>query len=116
MDSDMMSALEAAGVDAQDGLKRFAGNGELYEKFLHKFLDDDNYAKIAPALEAEDWAAAQAAAHTVKGVSGNLGMKIVFKESSALVTALQDKQYTEAMMIYTKLAQAYRQVVEILQV
>ena len=39
-------------------------------KILRMFPQDETYKQIEPALQANDWAALLAAAHTLKGVAG----------------------------------------------
>ena len=67
------SYLKEAGADSDGALRRLSGNISLYQKILRMFPQDETYKQIEPALQANDWAALLAAAHTLKGVAGNLG-------------------------------------------
>ena len=51
---------------------RFRGD-ERIKKFALKFLADGSYDSLCRTLEAEDYSEAFRAAHTLKGVSQNLG-------------------------------------------
>jgi PAS domain S-box-containing protein len=67
------------GLDTSDGLGRVAGNRKLYLKLLRRFVEQQGTAaaQIANALERNEVSAAERLAHTVKGVSGNLGIRTV---------------------------------------
>lgn len=110
MDTKMMLALEQAGVDTQGALRRFCGNDALYERFLLKFPADENFGKIGPALEGGDLDAALTAAHTLKGVSGNLGMERLYQACADTVAFIRAGKAAEAALSYGELAAAYAQV------
>jgi PAS domain S-box-containing protein len=82
---------EIEGVDAADGLARVAGNARLYRSLLAQFAQKqgDAGAAVAHALERGDREAAALAAHTVKGVAGNLGMRGLHASAETLERALR---------------------------
>lgn len=66
------------GVDVQDGLQRMAGNRALYLQMLVRFRDgqDDAASRIRCALAGDGSRVdAERISHTLKGVSGQLGIK-----------------------------------------
>jgi CheY-like chemotaxis protein len=83
---------EVVGIDTAAGLKRVAGNRQLYRSLLDQFVDKqaDVSARIADALERNDRALAQRLAHTVKGVAGNIGMIHTQEAAGKLEKALRD--------------------------
>jgi PAS domain S-box-containing protein len=68
---------ELGEVDLREGLGRTSGNLRLYGDLLVRFADSQRDAprRIALALESGDAATAERAAHTLKGVAGNIGAK-----------------------------------------
>ena len=62
------------GIDYDKGLEIFMGNRELYHQFLKKFLYNGSYEELCMGLEMGDFAMAEKAACTLKGIAGNLGM------------------------------------------
>lgn len=80
-----------AGYDIKGAIARFAGNADLYMMFLKKYVDDDNMSKIIAALEVENYTDAYAAAHALKGVSGNLGITDVFECSKDFLALVKGK-------------------------
>lgn len=77
-------------ADYEDVLKRL-GTDALVERFLQKFLNDSSFNNLLDAFEKNDMDAAFAAAHTLKGVSMNLGFSYLGEVSSKLTEALRDK-------------------------
>ncbi len=69
-----MKPEELKGIDYKQGLERFSGNAELYEKFLVKFAMNEEAAKAAELLESGDIEGAFFVIHTLKGTSGNLSI------------------------------------------
>lgn len=74
MTDEFLKKLKDYGVDTDKTFERFLGNTDMYEKFLNRFKDDENYAQIKPAFDADNFQEALTAAHTVKGVAANLGL------------------------------------------
>ena len=50
MDPQTQRILEQGGVDAADALERFMGKTELMERFMKRFLADENFAALEQAL------------------------------------------------------------------
>jgi len=90
--SDEVVLPEIAGIDHADGLKRVAGNRQLYRYLLEQFAakQGDAAAQISTALERGDLKLAERIAHTVKGVAGNIGITEVQSVAQELEKALRD--------------------------
>lgn len=58
-------------------------------KFAHKFKDDPSYIELCSALEQGDVQAAFLAAHTLKGVSQNLGFDSLYHCASEVTEILR---------------------------
>ena len=54
MREEIRAKLEAAGVNVNEGVERFMGKEELFEKFLKRFPGDPNMAKLQAAAESGD--------------------------------------------------------------
>lgn len=70
----MLDRLSQAGVKVDKSLARFNGLEALYVKFLKKFPDDPNFNALCQAVSAGKFDDAFVSAHTLKGLSANLGM------------------------------------------
>ena len=89
MDEAAKSLLTDAGIDLEDALARFMGSEELLMKFLLRFPDDENYAILNRAMEQGDLTEAFRAAHSLKGVTGNLSMGPLYRAVCELVEVLR---------------------------
>jgi two-component system sensor histidine kinase/response regulator len=78
------------GLNAEEGLRRVAGNRKLYLKLLRQFVVEQAEvpSRIAHCLAGGDHATAERLAHTLKGVAGNLGAGTVQKAAAELEKAI----------------------------
>jgi two-component system, sensor histidine kinase and response regulator len=84
---------EIEGVDQEGGLKRVAGNRLLYRNLLRQFAAKEIATswQISDAIKLGDYMLAEQAAHAVKGVSGNLGLREVFSAAERLEHAIRER-------------------------
>ena len=102
--------LEAAGIDIESALERMMGSEALLERLLGKFLDDPQYPALRTALEAGDMERAVSAAHTLKGVCGNLSMTGLYGLFTRQVDALRAGDLPLARGMMAEIAPAYERV------
>ena len=83
---------ELPGISIASGLGRVGGNKQLYAKLLCKFKDSQEKAveQIKAALQSGDVDTATRLAHTVKGVSGNLGGESLYRAAAELEKAIKE--------------------------
>ncbi len=79
---DRLLAIE--NLDVELGLQRVLGNKTLYLNMLRKYVDNQAVIvqEIRTALNLNDKSTAERHAHTIKGISGNIGA-IVLQEKAA---------------------------------
>ncbi|MBC8569575.1 Hpt domain-containing protein [Zongyangia hominis] len=85
----LKEAMEAYGADYGVTMARFMGNETMYLKFLDMLFRDDNLQKLGEALQKGDLTRAFEAAHTLKGVVGNMGLTPLFRAVCAIVEPLR---------------------------
>ena len=99
------------GGDYEDVLRRLM-NDALIKRFLVKFLDDQSFAGLTAAFDAGDADAAFREAHTLKGVSMNLGLGALGASASGLTELLRGGAATsEVLEFYGKVRADYENVV-----
>lgn len=105
--------LEAAGIDVDDALGRFLQNEALMMKFLGRFPADTSFSRLQEAMERGDAAQAFEAAHTLKGVTGNLSLKRLYQVLIPMVEELRagdlaaaSARMEEAELWYSRAAEA----------
>lgn len=104
--------LISLGIDYDDGLNRFVGNKDLYEKFLLSFKDDPSYDSLIKALDEKDAKAAFQAAHTLKGLTGNLSMTRLYDAVCILVEELRIGDLSNISQSLPPVTAAYEALLE----
>ena len=92
-----IDSLKAFGADTDDALARCMGNEAFYFKLIGKVLDDKNFEVLEQAIQAKDLDKAFEAAHSLKGVLGNLSLTPVYdpvNEMTELLRSRNDVDYT----------------------
>ena len=81
-----------AGIDIKTGLSRVGGNTKLYLNLLKKFQQNQAGAidEIMNAVSQKDMELAVRLAHTIKGVSGNIGAMDLHAAAEKLESHLKD--------------------------
>ena len=79
---------QAIGSDFDEIFKRF-GNEQLILKFVKSFEKDKSFSELCEGFEEKDIEKAFRAAHTLKGVSVNLGFSELYAASSELTEVLR---------------------------
>jgi signal transduction histidine kinase/CheY-like chemotaxis protein len=79
-----------AGIDVEDGLKRVVGNRKLYLDLLERYVEGQGKAadRLREALASGDRPLAERLAHTLKGVSGNIGAVAIQNTAAELEAAI----------------------------
>ncbi|MCW8093122.1 Hpt domain-containing protein [Alteromonas sp. ASW11-130] len=70
-------------IDLEFGIAQLSGNKSLLFTLLKKFADEyaETEQKLNNMFENEEWESARALLHTLKGVTGNLGINALHHES-----------------------------------
>ncbi|MDR0984561.1 MAG: hypothetical protein LBL93_06120 [Ruminococcus sp.] len=82
-------------VDVDDTLNRFADAEKLYVKFLFRFVKDENFQKLKTQAETDTYDENSIYyAHSFKGVSGNLGMTLLFEKFKEIESDINDNNFS----------------------
>lgn len=100
-------ALVAAGMDVDGALARLMGSEALLDRLLGTFAADGNMAKLEAAQADGDVDAALEAAHTLKGVCGNLSMTTLFDLSSRACDLFRSGDTAAAFALVPQMRDAY---------
>ena len=110
MTQERKRALEACGISVDDALERFMGNEALLERMLLRFPEDPSYGELVQAMERDDREGAFRAAHTLKGVCGNLSMGRLYRLVSDQVELLRGGSWDAARAMMPSVTQVYEAV------
>lgn len=92
-----IDSLKQFGADTDDGLARCMGNEGFYFKLIGKVMEDKNFQMLEEAVAVKDLDKAFEAAHSLKGVLGNLALTPIYEpvyEITELLRARQDIDYS----------------------
>lgn len=88
---DAKKFLAACGGDYEGTMRRLMGNEMLFCRLLPKVFQDENLQKLGDALSQGNLEAAFDAAHTLKGMLGNLGLASLYDAVCEIVEPLRRK-------------------------
>lgn len=115
MDMAFIDKLYQHGIDYVNGVERFGGNSELFEKFVRRFPEDPQFGELQDHLAAHNTEQAFQCAHTLKGIVGNLSFIDYFDAISELTEALNSNQLDEALIIMSSVKEAHDKVLAVLE-
>lgn len=76
-------------IDITGSLARFSNYEPMYLKYLKRFLTEPTYDALLSAVAAQDFKGIECSAHTLKGISGNLGLTALFRDFDAIVQSVR---------------------------
>jgi len=107
--------LRSGGIDVNDALSRFSGSNELFEKYINKFIGEKSYTDLVFSMEKKDYTAAENAVHSLKGVTGSLGMTSLFQSSCALLAAFRDKKEEQYVPLFDEIEVKYAEITAVIR-
>ena len=87
-----IDALKQFGADTDDGLSRCMGNEAFYFRLIGKVVDDDNFAILEKAVSEKNLDTAFEAAHSLKGVLGNLALTPIYTPVYEITELLRERR------------------------
>ena len=89
----LYKAIIEHGGDENGIRDRFGDNMELYARCVQDFLASPKVLELGEAMGERDYGRAFDAAHSLKGLSGNLGLSAYYSAICTLVESLRAKSY-----------------------
>ena len=108
-----IDSLREFGADVEDGLKRCMNNEAFYLKLVARVPGDANFDKLRDATAAGDLDAAFVAAHTIKGIAGNLSLTPIAKPVIEITELLRDRKNTDYAPLTEQVLEARNRLAEI---
>ncbi|TIH15920.1 response regulator [Marinifilum sp. JC120] len=89
------------GINARMAIARVRGNVALYEKLLVNFAHDcdEVHSRLFSMISEKKYKEARSLAHTMKGVSGNIGAETLYQAFQEIETALKNGSDTALTLI-----------------
>ncbi|MCR5179369.1 MAG: Hpt domain-containing protein [Lachnospiraceae bacterium] len=105
-----IESLKEFGADTVSGLQRCMGNEALYLRLAGSVAKEPGFDKLKEAIDAGDRSAAFDAAHSLKGVLGNLSITPLYNKAAEISDALkagEDRDYAALVGELTALKDKY---------
>ncbi len=115
MEDSLKNKLAESGIDVDNAMERFMDNDALFIKFLVKFPDDPNMALLRQGLDERDKDMAFRAAHTLKGVCGNLSLAVLAKSVSESTEFLRAGDIDSAVAKMQEIEKDYAKAVDVIK-
>lgn len=115
MASALLEDLKNLDVDIDNTMMRFMNNETLFKKFLLKFPNDNNISELKELINTKQYDVASSTAHTLKGVTGNLGLTPLYVRFTAMVEDLRNKEYGNLDTQYKEIAEYYEKFCNLLK-
>lgn len=106
---------QRTGCDLQAALRRLGGMETLYERLINKFLDDRTFEELKSAMEAGDFPMIETKAHTLKGISANLGFETLSQKSDEIVKAVREDHKEQMEELFEECERLYERIVTAIQ-
>ena len=87
-----IDALKKFGANTDEGLSRCMGNEAFYFKLIGKVVDDKNFQALEEVVAAKDLEKGFEAAHSLKGVLGNLALTPIYEPVYEITELLREKR------------------------
>lgn len=110
----LKECYDALGANYEETLGRLCSE-RLVEKFALKFPLDESFSMLERAIQEEKWEEAFRAAHTLKGVSLNLGFTKLYQASDELTEALRGGKRLTDDSLQERTEEEYRRTVALLR-
>ncbi len=113
--ADLKEVLQKYGADYETTMSRFMGSEQMYLRILAMLPRDENLHKLDQALQAGDYQAAFDAAHTLKGMAGNLGLAPLYQAVCDIVEPLRAGEKLDYSPLYLPVQKEYEQAAALLE-
>lgn len=106
--------LSKAGINTNEGIKRFNGNITLYEELLYKFKDDKNFSEMCSFIKNKKIKEAFYSAHALKGIAGNLSFNTLYEHLVPIVETLRKNSLDNIEYLLQPLIQDYNNIIKVI--
>lgn len=104
------------GSDYNAVLHRFCDDEALVLRFVSAFPKDPIFQSLSEAVSTGNYLEMDAQAHTLKGMSGNLGFDQLYSASADMVFNIRQQNYDAALKSYEKVRQTYLNIIEDIEI
>ncbi|MEG0330221.1 MAG: Hpt domain-containing protein [Longicatena sp.] len=100
---ELLLKLKAYGADVDGAMERFLEDIELYQSCFNTYLEDEAFVKLGEALNKQEYDRAFEYAHTLKGITGNMGLTPLYQVICSMVEDLRIHKNDQLVLYYTEI-------------
>lgn len=115
LSDDSIRELEQVGVNTTAALTRLVRNKKMYKRILNNFLFDTNFKDLETSILKKEYDKAMFSAHTLKGISGNLGMEPLFSELDEMVKKIYNNNLGEIDSVFSQISVVYHSIYNVIE-
>ncbi len=112
MNERQLHILSLRQTDVRGAVERCCGSEELYFSCLKEFLNDTTVSELNESISDRAWDDAFTAAHSLKGLAGNLGFVPLMHTTSQLLIVIRGGRIKEIDEFLNEVNSAYRDIVD----
>lgn len=87
------------------------GNEELYLTFLYRFPDEKQFEEFKNKIINREYDEdILVVAHTLKGITANLGMNIIYQLTAKIMWCVRNSQFDDIEVTFLDLEKNYNQI------
>lgn len=106
---------KAIGSDSDVVVRRMGLTEKHLKKYLKKFQENQEYAKLAKAVEDKDYYNIEWAAHTLKGITSNLGLDILYDDFQKIVDRVRAGACDDIPSLFETASADYQRVMKLME-
>lgn len=114
MNGKLIDELVVWGADVTAAIERFMGKEDMYIKFVDKFPESSPINKLSEYMKNRDYENAIFEAHTLKGVTGNLGFTPLFEDLKKIVDDMRAEDYSNVDELFERISSNYDELCKII--
>ena len=115
MEQELIDKLTTGGVDVASTIARFGGNENLFLKYLRRFPADPTLGTLQAAMQSGDREEIKRTCHTLKGLSGNLGLTPLFNACATMMNELRASDTSDVSALYAEVCRQHTMAIELVQ-
>ncbi|MEG2851988.1 MAG: Hpt domain-containing protein [Hydrogenoanaerobacterium sp.] len=100
---EIIEKLREYGADMDGAMARFLDDVDLYEACFSSFLSDRAFSMLGEAIAEKDYKKAFECAHTLKGITSNMGLSPLCTVVYSIVDDLRAANYSSLEASYSEL-------------
>ncbi|MEG0784262.1 MAG: Hpt domain-containing protein [Christensenella sp.] len=109
---ELLEKLKVYGADIEGAMGRFLGDVDLYKTCFTAFVQDEAFEKLGEAITDSDYEKAFECAHTLKGITGNMGLTPLYKVIYDMVELLRKHEYADIRHCYAEISEQLKSLKE----